>query len=205
QLASKIHIFRAVSRSVYVRHIRNHQLVALRSDVQSLLQQIHHWCGHVVHAYLLGGKPYSRILFRIVRRLTPSISAVRVRFPPVLCRVASNKLRSTSRIDVPGRAVSLETQGSPRERSVPESSARRHSGPISSPSLKVTTLRMKLPSSRTLPGQEWACRPLTNSECNNGVCLPASFACFRAKKSANIGISSRRSRRGGIDRGITFN
>src|SRR5579862_5712915 len=77
-----------------------------RSHVQKSFQQLHQRSGgNLAHTHLRGGRPYSRILLRIVRRLTPSISAARVRFPPVLFKVVSSKRRSSSRIDVPAWIV----------------------------------------------------------------------------------------------------
>ena len=49
--------------------------VAVALQIEIALEQCSVRRVNQAHAYLLGGSPYSRILFRIVRRLMPSITA----------------------------------------------------------------------------------------------------------------------------------
>ena len=119
-----------------------------RGQIQRPRQHIDQRRFDQAHASPRGGSPYSRILLRMVRRLTPSSSAAWVRLPAVASRVISSRFFSASRHDSPGfRQGPAGTDGA-----VVTCSA---SAVISPPSHRATARRMVLASSRTLPGQEW--------------------------------------------------
>src|SRR5581483_349260 len=203
----KIDVLGVITRRIDIRHVGGDKLLAIGCDLHKSLQDLkQRSCSH--YAYLLGGRPYSRILLRRVRRLMPSISAACVRFPSVKASVCSRCCRSRSRIGVPGTAAgSRFAVGAAGFRRVAEcewNSASKQPASISVVPLSVITRRMKFANSRTLPGEECVSSRSRKSECSRGMLILLCNANCSAKCAASTGMSSRRSRKGGSESGITF-
>jgi len=72
------------------------------------------------------------------------------------------------------------------------------------PGDSTTARSIVFSSSRTLPGQSYCCSPASTPSSILSIFRPVRWACLRTKCSTSAGMSSRRSRRGGISIGMTL-